>query len=63
MVDDFLMFLLVTLLLAYIVGDPIIIIKLTFFDIEFSEIKKILLIYIFCVIIVGFYFKFHYKVI
>ena len=38
-------------------------IKLTFSDIGFSIIKKMPLIYNFSVIIIGFYFKFQYKVI
>ena len=37
--------------------------NLTFYDSEFSDIKKIILIYIFALIIVCFYFKFYYKVI
>ena len=38
-------------------------INLIFFYICFSGIKKMPQIYIFSVIIIGFYFKFHYKVI
>ena len=37
--------------------------NLTFCDIEFSVIKKMPLIHIFSIIIIDFYFKFHYKVI
>ena len=37
--------------------------NLTFRDIQFSDIKKIPRIYIFSVIIVGFYFTLHYKMI
>ena len=47
----------------YVYRLKITIINLTFHDIEFSSIKKIPLIYIFNVIVIGFYFKFHYKII
>ena len=47
------------IILLYIYNDTKT--KLTFRNIRFSDIKKISLIYFFSVIIIGFYFNFHYK--